>query len=313
MKIIVLGGTGFIGSGIVEALAGKDYSITVGSRGSSYLTDATYQVKRIDYTSVKTLEDSIIGHDIVLNCIANVHGENMSLEGFREVEVCLTKVIAQACRNLKIPLIQLSSIIAFGRKLPDIPIDETYVGSEFEMIDKVCIEREETIKSVYNDSSDFLILRPVPIIGSNDKGGILKRIFDQYSLGNFPLVDGGLASVTFLDKRDFGNAIELSIRRFEEIKGTTFIVGGFIADWLQIKQALDSYYKTNQPFLPLSKAEAEKKFGLRTAEFISNRRLYNDQNFRQATGFLPNYTLEDAIQSYLLVNETPKIIESQIL
>jgi nucleoside-diphosphate-sugar epimerase len=303
MKIIVLGGTGFIGSGVVEALARKNYNVTVGSRSSSNQIDKPNQVKRIDYTSVNTIEKSILGHDFVVNCIANVHGENMSIDSFREVEVYLSKLIAQACRNLKIPLIQLSSIIAFGRKLPDIPVDEAFVGSEFEMIDKVCIEREEIIKSIYNDSSEFLILRPVPIIGSNDKGGTLRRIFDRYLEGNFPLVEGGSASVTFIDKRDFGNAVELSIRCFEKIKGNTLIVGGFNANWLHIKQAFDSYYKQNQTFLSLTKEDAENQFGLRTAEFISNSRLFNDNRFRNLTGFLPSYTLVDAIYSYAYSNQ----------
>ncbi len=302
MKIAVLGGTGFIGSGIAGHLADNGHEVVVGTRNLSFhINEMPYAKKQVEYLSVESVKDFIAGNDFVINCIANVHGEDMSLEAFRRVEVSLTELIAKACLNSAIPLIQLSSIIAFGRKLPDTPINETFAGSDFEMIDRVCIEREEMVRSVFHSSYGYLILRPVPIIGAKDKGGTLKTILDQYSQGAFPIVEGGLASVTFADKRDFGNAIELAIQSFEKVKGKTFIVGGFTANWLQIKQVLDSYYGINQTYLPLTKTEAESRFGFRTAEFISNPRLYNDQNFRQATGFLPDYTLEDAIESYLQV------------
>jgi nucleoside-diphosphate-sugar epimerase len=302
MKVIVFGGTGFIGSGIVKSLADKGHEVIVGTRSPSFqINEAAYTIKRVEYTSVEAVEDFIAEHDFVINCIANVHGEDMSLDSFRRVEVSLTETIAKACLNVGIPLIQLSSIIAFGRKLPEAPIDESFVGSDFEMIDKVCIEREEMIKSIFQDTNKFLILRPVPIIGSKDKGGTLRRVFDLYPQGSFPIVEGGLASVTFADKRDLGNAVELAIRSFDTIKGKTFIVGGFNANWLQIKQALDSHYGINQTYLSLTKTDAESKLGLRIAEFISSPRLYNDQKFRQATGFLPYYTLNDAIESYLSI------------
>ncbi len=103
--------------------------------------------------------------------------------------------------------------------------------------------------------------------------------------------------MTFADKRDIGNAVGLAIRLFERVKGKTYIVGGFNASWLQIKQALDSYYSTKKSYLSLSKSEAEAMLGLRTAEFISNPRLYNDQSFRRETGYSPRYVLSDAIES----------------
>ena len=300
MKIVVFGGTGFIGSGIVERLASKGHEVTVGTRGTAIQPrEQPYRMKQVRYDSFESVQRFVTGSDFVINCIANVHGEDMSLDAFRKVEVHLTEIIAQACLNAGIPLIQLSSVIAFGRKLPDTPIDETFAGSDFEMIDRVCIEREEKVRSVFQDSEEFLILRPVPIIGAKDKGGTIRRIFDLYQQGAFPLVDGGTARVTFADKRDIGNAVELAIRSFGRIKGKTYIIGGFDASWQQIKNALDLYYGVKQYYSSLSRSEAEAKLGFRTAEFISSPRLYNDQGFRRETGYSPKYTLNDAIASYI--------------
>lgn len=300
MKIAVLGGTGFVGNGIVEKLTEKGHTVVVGTRDHSTLRDPQdYKIMQIDYSSLESIKNFIAEQDYVVNCIANVHGKDMSAQEFRRVEVDLTERIAKVCLCKKIPLIQLSSIIAFGRKLPDQAIDDTFIGSDFEMIDRICIEREAIIKSIYRDSADFLILRPVPIIGANDKGSTLKRVFDLYRQGTFPIVDKGLANVTYIDKRDFGEAVCIALDTFEKIKGKTFIIGGFNANWLHIKEAFDLHYGLNQPYSSLTKAEAESNLGYRTAEFISNPRLYDDQNFRKATGFYPKYSLNDAIGYYL--------------
>ncbi len=300
MKIVVFGWTGFIGCGLVEGLASYGYEVTVGTRGAAFQAcEQTYRMKQVKYDSVESVQEFIAGSDFVINCIANVHGEDMSLEGFRRVEVHLTEFIAQACLNAGVPLIQLSSVIAFGRKLPDTPIDETFVGSDFEMIDKVCIEREEKVRSVFQHSEDYLILRPVPIIGAKDKGGTLRKIFSLYQQGSFPIVEGGSASVTFADKRDIGNAVDLALRSFNRIKGKMYIIGGFDASWQRVKHALDLYYGMENKYASLSRSEAESMLGLRTAEFISSPRLYNDQRFRRETGYSPKYSLDDAIASYI--------------
>ena len=223
MKIVVLGGTGFIGGAIVDSLISKGHEVKIGTRNTdfhNFQTNERINVEHVEYNSAELIENFIDGYDFVINCIANIHGKDMSIDNFRKVEVDLTRTIAQVCLNKNIPIIQLSSIIAFGRKLPDRPVDENFVGSDFEMIDKICLEREATIKEVFQDSNEFLILRPVPVIGSKDKGGTLRKIFDQYSNEKFPIVEGGLSYVTFIDKRDFGNAVELAINTFETIKAT---------------------------------------------------------------------------------------------
>lgn len=304
MKIVVLGGTGFIGGAIVDSLISKGHEVKIGTRNTdfhNFQTNERINVEHVEYNSAELIENFIDGYDFVINCIANIHGKDMSIDNFRKVEVDLTRTIAQVCLNKNIPIIQLSSIIAFGRKLPDRPVDENFVGSDFEMIDKICLEREATIKEVFQDSNEFLILRPVPVIGSKDKGGTLRKIFDQYSNEKFPIVEGGLSYVTFIDKRDFGNAVELAINTFETIKGEILIVGGFSVNWIQIKQAFDSYYGIEKKYLSLIKDEVELKFGLPIANFLNKPRLFDDTKFRERTGFLPCYTLNDAIESYLSI------------
>ena len=302
MKVIVLGGTGFIGSGVAEVLASKGHKVTIGTRNDNGSIDRDlYSIKEIDYSSIGEIEKSVVGHDFVINCIANIHGEDISIDAFRKVEVNLTEVIAKSCLDKNIPLIQLSSTIAFGRKIPDIPIDENFMGNEFEMIDKVCIEREEIIRDVFKKSDNFVILRPVSLIGAKDKGGILRKIFDSYLKGNFPIVEGGLAKISLADRRDFGNAIEAAIYKFEEIKGNMFIVSGFNVKWMEIKEAFDSYYGKKHEYMPLTRYEAEVRFGNTLANFLGNNRLFNDKKFREKTGFLPLYTLNDAIESYLSI------------
>lgn len=300
MNVAVLGASGFIGGAVADALHAEGIALTVIGRVGGGLDAARWPGARpleVDYAAPGALARALAGSAAVVNCIANVHGADMSRAAFLAVEVELTARIAAACRDVGAGLVQLSSIIAFGWDLPRAPVDESYVGTRFDMIDELCLEREAAVRGeAARGGAGFALLRPVPVLGRRDKGSTLRRVLEARRAEGFPLVDGGEARVSLVDARDLGRAMTLALRSFEAIRGRTLIVGGIAPTWREVKRALDEVDGRPSPERHLTPAEAEAHLGRRTAGFLGTSRVFEDRAFRAAVGYAPRFDLAASLR-----------------
>ncbi len=99
MKIIVLGGSGFIGSHVCEKLAAAGHSITVPTRRVSSAKHLQMlprlNLLPCDVHSPAQLASAVAGHDLLINLVAVLHG---SEQRFEQVHVELPRKIAAACQ-----------------------------------------------------------------------------------------------------------------------------------------------------------------------------------------------------------------------
>jgi uncharacterized protein YbjT (DUF2867 family) len=99
-KILVLGGTGFVGRRLCERLDRAGWLITVPSRGAG--RTGTRQalpgvtVLQADVHDPDTLARLVQGHDAVVNLVAILHGSEAA---FEHTHVALPRKLAQACRQ----------------------------------------------------------------------------------------------------------------------------------------------------------------------------------------------------------------------
>lgn len=70
MKILVLGGSGFIGSHIVNALIERGHSIRVLDRSQKNIFPEAVEVFAADYSDTMALSESLIGMDLVIHLIS---------------------------------------------------------------------------------------------------------------------------------------------------------------------------------------------------------------------------------------------------
>ena len=102
MKIIVLGGTGFVGRLLVKRLAAEGHQVTVLSRnlGAHYerLLPPGVTLRELHVYDPEALRQAFRGADAVINLVGilNEHGD--SGRGFRRVHVELTKLVIAACQ-----------------------------------------------------------------------------------------------------------------------------------------------------------------------------------------------------------------------
>ena len=103
MKVLVLGGSGYIGSRLCAALAATDWATPVSA--SARRATPGVEHRRVDTRQAETLVDALHDIDAVVNCVA---GDAASISQG-------TAALAQACTAAHCPrIIHLSSMSVYG-------------------------------------------------------------------------------------------------------------------------------------------------------------------------------------------------------
>ncbi|MEY4265491.1 MAG: hypothetical protein RIS90_26 [Pseudomonadota bacterium] len=97
-KVIVLGGTGFVGLHVCEKLVRQGWSVTVVTRRRTNARHLQHlpllTVLEFDVHNEAALTAALVGHDAVVNLVAILHGNQAA---FDKVHVALPQKLARAC------------------------------------------------------------------------------------------------------------------------------------------------------------------------------------------------------------------------
>ena len=155
---LVLGGTGFVGRQVCEALHREGWRITVPTRRARN-AQAIQHLPRLtvleaDVHNAAALSALVAGHDLVINLVAILHGNAKS---FEHNHVRLPGLIAQACRAQGVR--RLIHISALGA--------EAHAPSLYQRSKA----RGEAILQAATEAGDLdlTVIRPSVIFGAGDK------------------------------------------------------------------------------------------------------------------------------------------------
>jgi len=117
MKILILGGSGFVGSHLVRRLSREGHSITVISR---YPNAAKHleivprvRIRVFDPYDIERLADALSGHDAMINLVGILNESGRDGSGFRKAHVELVEIAIAACNKAGIQrIIQMSALNA---------------------------------------------------------------------------------------------------------------------------------------------------------------------------------------------------------
>ena len=117
MKIIVLGGTGFLGRLLVKRLAVDGHEVTVLSRNLAAhyerLLPPGVVLHQADVYDPEALRQAFSGADAVINLVGILNETGDNGRGFRRAHVELTKLVVVACQLAGVDrLLQMSSLNA---------------------------------------------------------------------------------------------------------------------------------------------------------------------------------------------------------
>lgn len=177
LKIVILGGTGFVGRHLVARLAADGHSVILLSRNlachGNRLLPPGVELREVDVYDPTVLRHSFTDCDVVVNLVGILNERGDNGRGFRRAHVELTKLVIAAMQLAGVRrLLQMSSLNA-GRG------DSFYLKS-----------RGEAEAAVKASGLDWTIFEPSVIFGVGD--GFFCRFAELLKLAPFlPLAKAG--------------------------------------------------------------------------------------------------------------------------
>ncbi len=173
-KILILGGTGFVGRHVCEKLDPLQWHVTVPTRrpdkAQHLLLHPLLDVVVMDVHNEAALTQLMAGHDVVLSLVAQLHGNEAS---FNRLHVELPQKIAHACRATGVNRLIHISALGADNQHPD-AAPSIYLRSKG--------RGEAVLKQAQHLA--LTLLRPSVMFGAEDK--FLNRFAQLQRL--FPLI-----------------------------------------------------------------------------------------------------------------------------
>lgn len=198
MKVLVTGGSGFIGSHLVEALVKRGHEIRCLVRKTSnveHLRKLGVELVYGDITWPESLDKALDGVDIVYHLVGGGDVSTISKRGYRklyELNVTSVETVLKACSVRKIQkFILFSSVSATGVK-KGLLVNENTPCDPQTPHELVKYESEQVaLRYCYESKIPLVIIRPTQVYGPGDtKSEILKmcRLIEHHC---FPVMGNG--------------------------------------------------------------------------------------------------------------------------
>ncbi len=157
-KILILGGTGFVGRHVCEKLTQLQWRVTVPTRHEANARDIqmlpALDVVQANVHDEAALTQLVAGHDAVVNLIAILHGTQ---EAFHRTHVQLPEKLARACAATGVQRLVHVSALGADMRNPDVA-PSMYLRSK---------GRGEV--ALHAAALELTVLRPSVMFGADDK------------------------------------------------------------------------------------------------------------------------------------------------
>ena len=167
-KIIVLGGTGFVGAHVCEKLVRDGWAVTVPTRRRIKATNIMHlpnlTVLELDVNDEAALARAVAGQDALVNLVAILHG---SKDAFERTHVALPRKIAKACLAGGVSQVVHVSALGADALQPE-RLPSMYLRSKSEG-EAVLMQAASGAGASGQAGFDLSVLRPSVIFGAEDK------------------------------------------------------------------------------------------------------------------------------------------------
>lgn len=189
MNICLIGGSGFVGTRLIEILKSKHVLLNVDKRQSSFFPEIT---RVIDMRDTEELTQILKGQDMVI-LLAAEHRDDVSPTSlYYDVNVEGTKSVLTAMDKSGIRSIFFTSSVAVYGLNKNSPGEDSPVDP-FNHYGKSKWLAEEALRDWYEDGADnksLTIVRPTVIFGERNRGNVY-NLLKQISSGRFLMVGKG--------------------------------------------------------------------------------------------------------------------------
>lgn len=189
MKVLVIGGSGFIGTRLVDELLeqGHDVSIFDVNFSKKY----PHLTRQGDIRSLTDLKAAAEGKDVIYNLAAEHRDDVTPLSLYHDVNVEGAKNTVEAAKANGINKIIFTSTVAIYGLNKDCP-NESFPAEPFNEYGKTKWEAEKILKAWKDndDSRSLSILRPAVVFGEGNRGNVYNLIA-QINTGRFIMIGSG--------------------------------------------------------------------------------------------------------------------------
>ncbi|MFX0122371.1 MAG: NAD-dependent epimerase/dehydratase family protein [Candidatus Hodarchaeota archaeon] len=317
---MVTGGSGFVGSHIVDALE-KHFpssSISLIVRDETKVTtrsEAGLAVFQGDITNPKSLHHAMIKfHPNVVIHVAALADDWASLSKLMEINAQGTQNIIDTMiqTNAANILIHISSSGVYPRKTSTHLTEDTPYGP-YGNYHKSKVVAEEIVRAAMEKRLiDATIIRPPNVMGIRDFTH-MARICQAIKNGKFPIINKGKAIQTWVAAEDLAQAVILAVNQREKASGQIYNVKSFeitvkeLFDQIALKINIKNPPK-NYPYylayfggffseiIGKLKGKPSTLNRYRIIKFGKNR-LFDDTKIRSELGYQPKASAKDTIIS----------------
>lgn len=212
MKIVITGGTGFIGLPLVEALLQKGHDLTVLTRDPSKgsLKNVQYEAWSLDNIDGPKLASLMNGKDAVVH----LSGEPLAAGRWTEKRkreimfsrINSTRAIVDAISSAEVPpkvLVSTSAVGYYGPRGDEIADEEGSHGDDF--LSRVCVAWENEANKAKSPNTRVVVLRLGIVLGKG--GGALERLARPIESGLGGKLGTGMQWMPWIHRDDVVNMI----------------------------------------------------------------------------------------------------------
>ncbi|MDY6863581.1 MAG: NAD-dependent epimerase/dehydratase family protein [Thermodesulfobacteriota bacterium] len=310
-KILVTGGTGFVGSHLVHALIKRGYEVICLVREKSdtrCLKNLKLKLTLGDITKKDSLKEAVKNIDYVYHLAGITKSKN--IKTYYIVNSLGTKNLIEACEEINPKLkkfLYMSSLAAAGPGLMGISVKEDDTCRPISDYGKSKLKGEELLEK-YNQKIPITIVRPCAIYGPGDKDTL--HFFKCVRKGIIPLLGGRKRYIKLCHVSDIINGCILAAEsKYSSEK--FFLAGDSIHTWEEIGEIMTKVFGKRgmqllipYPLLKFSASISEMFSGLFKTEPAFNRQkllemkqdwICDIKKAKELLGYAPIITLKNGI------------------
>ena len=238
---LITGATGFVGGHLVEACAGRGWTVRALVRPSSetgLLQRNRVQLMRGDLTDGAAVREALEGIDVVFHCAAKV-GDWGPVEDYRAVNVAALRGFLDACRERPPKrFVHFSSLGVYAaRHHYGTDENEPLPAHHIDGYTQTKVESEQLVMSFYREHKlPVVVLRPGFIYGPRDRT-LMPKLLDNLRKRKVRYIGGGKRAMNCIY---VGNLVEAALLAVEKPQAVGQIFNLTDGEFVSKRRFIDS-------------------------------------------------------------------------
>ena len=205
MRILIAGVSGTLGSYLAKQLIGSGHEVA----GISRIDPGISGLEFISHDLTKPIKVHDLKESIVINSAA------VTRDGFSHQILSTNLAIATNCLAISSgPQILVSSSSVYDLRKPSVQVTTDQATGRYPFLNSYSKSKFESEQLYAKTECEAIILRPHALIGPDDQT-LLPRVKGAIKNGSLRLPNAGRAMHEFTSLKNFCQAIDLSISKFE--------------------------------------------------------------------------------------------------